>query len=90
MKFNVNSEVGIKLTERGRTELRKQHEKLRGFAPMIGEYTEKKPDSDGYCWFQLHTVMSLLGHLCTMGRELPFETTIKLRDGDLKDEGGTE
>lgn len=76
--FNVNHNVKVKLTAEGRAELRRQHEVIQKEFPSIGDHIEKSVDEDGYTEFQMHDLISSLGHMCAMGSKLPFETEILL------------
>lgn len=74
--FNINMYVRVKLKQRGLDELRRQREEARKLNPLLDEFSEPKVDEEGYSKFQLWSLMEDLGHLCEMGREPPFETTI--------------
>ena len=68
MQFNLNNNVTIRLTERGRTLIEKHKLTL-------------EPDKDGYVTTQLWVVMQELGEYCQNGSNPPFETTIEMIDG---------
>lgn len=80
MDFNINEKVRAKLTDYGRQALARQHvEFWKGVGvPAPYPHTPPKEDADGWSEWQLHSLMSDLGHLCVMGAPLPFETTIQL------------
>ena len=69
MQFNLNNNVTIRLTERGRI-LVEKHDLLL------------EPDEDGYVTAQLWVVMQYLGEYCQIGSNLPFETEIELINGN--------
>ena len=77
--FNLNGYVYVKLTDTGRNELKRQHDELYSMLPNVNEpYVEPEVDDDGLSKFQMWVLISSLGHLCRMGLEQPFETTIKI------------
>lgn len=80
MDFNINEHVRVKLTDHGRKALERQHVEFWAATgrPAPYAYTPPKEDSEGWSRWQLHNLMQELGHLCVMGRPLPFETTIQL------------
>ena len=78
IEFNVNRYVYVKLTDIGRDELRRQHEDLRKSFPSLKEYHAEEEDDKGFSKWQLHDLMSRLGHMCMIGFDLPFETNIKI------------
>ena len=65
MDFNINNKVRVKLTDYGRQALARQHNGL-------------KEDAEGWSEWQLWHLMQELGHLCCLGCQVPFETTIQL------------
>lgn len=75
-EFNVNNYVKVKLTETGIDELKKQHDRLIKLGANIGDFKPPQVDKDGYTKYQLHDLMSSLGHLMHIGFGGPFETTI--------------
>lgn len=86
IEFNLNESVYVKLTDAGKKELKQQWEQWNKIYPeTFKEHIPKKEDEQGFSKWQLHSLMSELGHMCVMGRELPFETMIKLENkGDSK------
>lgn len=80
MRFNVNDHVKVRLTERGRTLLRKNHDKL--FAPVPPaarmEFFLPEEDAEGWSEWQLWCLMQEFGPHMHMGFDPPFETTIEL------------
>jgi len=78
MKFNINDDVKVKLTETGREILREQHEELRGLWPTFPGYEEPKEDKDGWTTYQMWCLMESFGQHVAMGLTMPFETTIEI------------
>jgi hypothetical protein len=75
-EFNVNHKVYVKLTEVGLKELERQHQELLTWFPKAGPFVPPKTDAEGFSQWQLHSLMSSLGHLMQLGCEVPFETNI--------------
>lgn len=75
-KFNMNDEVKVRLTETGIKELKRQHDELQATVPVIGDFKEPSKDEKGYSTYQAWVLFSSLGHLMTMGGDLPFQTDI--------------
>lgn len=76
--FNMNDEIGIRLTDFGRT--------VAVESLTVGEFDGNEtldlcfPEQpDGHRYFKLWEVMSIFGPKIAMGCELPFETSILLR-----------
>jgi hypothetical protein len=79
IEFNINNDVLIRLTDVGKIELKRQAAKLRAeFPGLNAELSLPKEDSDGWSKWQMHSLISQLGHMVNMGSELPFETNIKI------------
>lgn len=79
MEFNINQVVRVKLTDVGIVELHKHHDNLiKEFPNLEPKVCKVEIDDDGYTRFQLHVLMSLLGHLCVMGGQLPFHSGMVL------------
>lgn len=81
--FNVNHEVRVKITPVGRMELQRQDDELRKSFPKLDPWV-LRVDDEGYSTFQLWDLMERLGHLCGLGRQVPFETDIYLPRKDLR------
>lgn len=84
--FNINDVVQVKLTDRGRFQLRKNHD---DFWADVGReppyaFTLPEEDADGWSSWQLWRLMSELGKQCGAGLPLPFETTIKIQAKNLE------
>jgi hypothetical protein len=85
MKFNINENVKVKLTDFGGSVLRKQHDELRkAYSNVIDfpKFQEPEKDENGYSKFQLWALMESLGSYCGMAKEYPFETEIILSTDD--------
>lgn len=81
-KLNINSNVKVKLTEFGKEFHKQRH--IDFWNSLQKEvYVPPGEDKDGYCEFQLWSLMEIFGSLCRMGCELPFETVILIDDKDL-------
>jgi hypothetical protein len=78
--MNINHMVRVKLTDSGRAALARQHVEFWANAGSSEPYpyTSPKEDADGWSEWQLWVLMQDLGHLCRLGFETPFETTIQL------------
>ena len=76
IEFNINDNVQVKLTGRGRDCLRKQWEALLMGSTL--KYTPVDEDADGWSCWQLWDLMSQLGTFMTMGSAPVFETTIRI------------
>ena len=70
MKFNVNDEVKIKLTERGLEILEKED--------LVSLFDHSKCDEDGWYKVQLWWLMSVFGKHIYLGCNVPFETEIEI------------
>ncbi len=78
-QVNVNDEVRVKLTARGRELHRKEHEYL--FNPWDGEVPTYRPpveDIDGWSTWQLWRLMQCFGPRMGNGIPVPFETTMEM------------
>jgi len=92
--FNINSVVKVKLTDFGKKihyEKYKQDYIDRWTShDIVGKFMfNYKPlveDENGYCEFQMWSLIELFGSYCGMGGEIPFETTILISEQDLKEE----
>lgn len=83
MRFNINHNVRVKLTEDGRALHRKNHDDLVAHALSLGakqgwDYRAPKEDADGWSEWQLWILMQEFGPHITHGAKLPFETTIEI------------
>ena len=80
MKFNINQNVKVKLTDRGRKILEEKHVEFINSFPALPEdvkiYKPKKEDEEGWSTWQLWNLMHTLGPHCYMGPMPPFETEI--------------
>lgn len=75
--FNINNFVYVKLTEKGKQELRRQAKELQKEIPQIKHYYElPKEDEDGWSKWQLHVLMKTFGHMMQLGMDMPFDADI--------------
>lgn len=75
IKINANDEIMVRLTDKGRRILQKNHEKL--FAGLHHPY--KPPDEvDGWSTWQLWRLMQEFGAHLHNGCDVPFETEMQL------------
>ena len=70
--FNVNDDILVRLTPLGKALCKKEHDKYCAHLP----YKPKHEDEKGFSRWQLHELMNVLGHHCSPGLALPFETEI--------------
>jgi len=73
IKFNVNDNVRVKLTDVGKEVLNKHW----GYMP---NWYNDRIDEKGYMSFQLHELMNIFGESVYNGCEIPFETTILIKE----------
>lgn len=81
MKFNVNHEVRVKLTDLGR-QIHKDlftqyHADFKSEALYREEYVPPVEDADGWSTWQLWYLMQTFGNCCSECR-IPFETEIDI------------
>ena len=78
--FNINHYVHVRLTPHGRECLRKNYDELAGFygGKLTWEFRLPDEDAEGWSKWQMHDLMDALGKYVGMGRELPFETNIRI------------
>ena len=71
IKFNINDNVKVRLTDRGK-EVLKEH-----WDGKIPDWFENYHEGDGYYRFQLHDLIQIFGkELYLSNSNLPFETEI--------------
>ena len=79
IKFNLNQNVRVQLTEEGREIHRKGYEDLVKQFPNISyEYEVPKEDKDGWSKWQMWNLIQIFGSHIAMGIASPFNTTIIL------------
>jgi len=76
--ININDEVRVKLTDKGREIHKQDHFDLYRTASTRPEYHPPKEDADGYSTWQLWVLMLHFGASMSLGCELPFETEVVL------------
>lgn len=90
-KFNINSEVLIKLNKIGYERLVENHNQFIEIIPRWQEKTiedfEKLENENGYYRIQLHKCFELFHDLIYNGaKDLPFKMNILINNNDLEDE----
>lgn len=79
VKFNVNDYVRVKLTDRGRTIHRTDHENFAAHYPGVDlPYKPPTEDANGWSTWQMWHLMQLFGPHIVMGFNPPFEPTIEI------------
>lgn len=82
--FNLNDDVGVRLTERGREIHLRDHQELMATIVANGgpslQYRPPVEDAGGWSWWQLWHLMQVFGPHITMGMAPPFGLQIKLRE----------
>jgi len=83
MKFNINHNVKVRLTDHGRAVHREEHTKFWQAWAKLPEpyYHAPKEDADGWSTWQLHSLMRAFGQHVNMGCPLCFETDIEIIEG---------
>jgi hypothetical protein len=78
--FNINDYVHVRLTAHGRECLRKNYDELASFygGKLSWKFKLPKEDAEGWSKWQMHDLMDQLGKYVGMGREIPFETKIRV------------
>jgi hypothetical protein len=81
--YNVNSNVYVKLTPRGKEIYRKfWGEALKG-SPIESSSPVLHTDAEGWTEFQMWDLMCIFGSHLYNGCVVPFETNIRFRRDDL-------
>ena len=82
MKFDINKNVRVKLTDFGRSVHRKNHDDLIDRLPKAAAanlpYQQPHEDKDGWSEWQLWVLMNEFGYAMNMTNTPTFETTIEL------------
>jgi hypothetical protein len=80
MRFNVNHNVKVKLTDAGRRAHRKNHDDLLAKWPTDEkpEYRPPEEDAEGWSTWQLWRLMQEFGPHLYNGCDVPFETELKI------------
>lgn len=82
VKFNINNNVKVKLTQMGRDIFYNHIEEInKCYSKVVVEPYYPEVDENGYSEFQLHELMRLYGKHLSMGgtverNTLPFDTEI--------------
>lgn len=83
MEFNINDDVFVKLTDFGREELKRQHEKLYSSIPSplrTDKFELPKEDAEGWSKWSMWVLMNAFGPLLHNGGKVPFETEILIEE----------
>lgn len=83
MKFNINDKVKVRLTDKGRDELRAQHEDLQLFCTSLRPYEAPKEDDLGYSTWKFWTLLQMFGDVM-FGGDVYFEPEIIVVDKSAK------
>ena len=77
-KFNINDDVRVKLTPRGREIYKNYCRKMVSYSPTIepGFSRQLKKDKDGYTTWQLWYLMQIFGTHIGQGLDNCFDTNI--------------
>ena len=78
MKFNINNEVKVKLTETGHAILKGNHVKQCEILGNDYGYNPPKEDSEGWSKWQLWVLMDTFGGHIFNSAKVPFETEIEI------------
>ena len=81
VKLNMNDYVKVRLTDRGRELMQKDHEEFLASIPLraqqaIGPFKPPVADDDGYSRFQIWHLMQLFGPHISLGCVMPFDPEI--------------
>ena len=81
-EFDINNYVYVQLTERGISELKRQHDEFNGFC-NLGEFEPPATDEGGWSKHQMWELMQSLGSRCGNGFNNPFMTGFRFNEDDL-------
>lgn len=87
MKLNINDKVKVRLTDKGRDELRAQYEDLQLVCTSLRPYKEPVEDAEGYSEWKLWDLMSRFGELMCNGGDLYFDVEIIIPEQKERGEG---
>ncbi len=83
MKLNMNDNVKVKLTQRGKEILQERFEKFhKNYPTSFTKFELPKEDKRGYSKWQLWRLFSVFGEHISMGLDVPFELDIEIRESD--------
>lgn len=80
MKFNINDDVWVKLTDKGREIYYHKDDNLNMFAGKLVIKPQHPTEINGWCKFLMWELIELFGRHISPTLELPFETEISLTD----------
>jgi len=78
IEFNLNRYIQVQLTNKGRAELKRQHDALYQDIPGAHEYHPPKEDADGWSRWQAWCLFQVLGAELGWNSKLMFATTIRI------------
>jgi hypothetical protein len=78
MKFNINHEVRVKLTDYGRSLYKHHHNYINSLVVDPIPYTAPEEDAEGWSKWQLWRLIKIFGPHMSMSSERPFETEIEI------------
>lgn len=80
MRFNINENVKVRLTDYGRRLHKENWSRLVAMAgrPKGWDYSPPKEDAEGWSEWQLWTLMQELGPHIHMGGDNPFDLEIEI------------
>ncbi len=82
MKFNINHEVKVRLTNVGRNVLKKQDEDMKKKYDFKKFHSMPQEDEEGWSTWQLWNLMQTFGSELYNGCQVPFETTIEISENN--------
>jgi len=81
MKFNINNNVKVQLTETGKKILRENFDKLyTDYGRNPPKFKLPKEDKNGWSIWQLWVLINEFGNHMHMGFDLPFKTVIDISE----------
>lgn len=83
MKFNINYNVKVRLTDHGRELLKADHDAFNEeIGGTFGEWSPVREDKDGWSTWQLWVLMEAFGgHMSCTGNN-PFDLEIEILEGE--------
>lgn len=78
MKFNINHNIKVRLTDLGRAIHEKQHDTVLGNMRYKYPYNPPKEDENGWSKWQLWDFMATFGPYMGNGCDMPAETEIEI------------
>jgi hypothetical protein len=78
MRFNINNDVKVKLTDFGRKTHRANHDMAFMGWQRPPKYVPPTEDADGWSRWQMWNLMNEFGRVMVNGFKVPFETEIDI------------